>query len=153
MATLTKKAQAERDEAIQELRAMLPPGSTVYSNLRHVSQSGMSRAISFHVVEDGHIRNITYLVGLVAGYPWHAKHEGLRVEGCGMDMGFSVVNNLSHYLYPDGFECIGDTRREATNRAEYRWCPANDHANGDRDYSPHMHSSGAGAYAVRHEWL
>jgi hypothetical protein len=151
MATITKKAQAEaeRAEAIETLRAMLPPGSTVYCNLKHVSSSGMMRVISFHVIEDGRIRQINSLIARAGIEPWHPKHDGLKVVGCGMDMGFAVVNTLSHYLYPDGFECIG-----AGSPSPYRRsCPANDHMNGDRDYSPHMHSTGAGAYAVRHEWI
>lgn len=67
-----------------------------------------------------------------------------------MDMAFAVVTTLSHYLYPDGFECIGQSELQGIRG---HGCPANDHMNGDRDYSPHMHSKGAGAYAIRHEWI
>jgi hypothetical protein len=47
-----------------------------------------------------------------------------------MDMGFHVVYNLSSALYRGGFGCIGDKPVR---------CPSNDHSNGDRDYTPHMH--------------
>ncbi len=38
--------QVTQAEALRDLRAMLPPGSTVHTIARHVSQSGMSRIIS-----------------------------------------------------------------------------------------------------------
>jgi hypothetical protein len=59
--------------------------------------------------------------------------------GCGMDMGFAAVYGLSYALFGKGFECTGPN------------CPANDHSNGDRDYTPHMHSDGG--YALKHRWL
>jgi hypothetical protein len=30
------------------------------------------------------------------------KREGLRVSGCGMDMGFDIVYNLGRFLFPKG---------------------------------------------------
>src|SRR3990167_5500047 len=64
---------------------------------------------------------------------------GVRVGGCGMDMGFHLVYNLSRVLFPDGFDCIGKD------------FPANDHSNGDRDYKPHTHKDGG--YALKQRWL
>ena len=65
--------------------------------------------------------------------------EGVPVSGCGMDMGFQIVYCLSSALYPDGFDCIGKD------------CLANDHFNGDRDYTPHRHNDGG--YALKQRWL
>lgn len=96
------------DEAKAELRKLLPPGSTVHTILRHVSRSGLTRAIS-PVVDS---QDVTWLV--VSAFPdrfkRHSRYEGIRREGTGMDMGFELVYNLSHALYPGGFECIGDGR-------------------------------------------
>ena len=88
------------------------------------------------------------------GYTMDRDREGLRVSGCGMDMGFHVVYSLSRVLYPDGFECIGEG------------CPSNDHSNGDRDYTPHLNGGKAphepgyvahwhsnGGYALRQRWV
>ena len=36
-----KKKDVEREKALSHLREMLPPGSTVYTVLRHVSRYGM----------------------------------------------------------------------------------------------------------------
>ncbi len=142
--TAKKQPSTETLEAREALREMLPPGSTVQTILRHVSRSGMTRAIS--PVVDGH--DVSWLVvRAVPGFRVNQKHGGVTLGGCGMDMGFSLVYTLSSTLYPDGFECIGEGDGA-------RWgsrCPSNDHSNGDRDYSPHHHASGG--YALRQEWL
>lgn len=141
--TITKQ---ERDEAIARLRELLPPGSIVTTVLRHVSRSGMQRSISCVIASpDGPDRNqaiphdIDYWVRHATGLPFDRNHGGLKVNGCGMDMGFHLVYSLSRILYRDTFTCIGER------------CPSNDHSNGDRDYSPHTHSDGG--YALRHRWL
>lgn len=120
--------------AREQLLAMLQPGDTVQTILRHVSRSGMTRAIS--PVFNG--KDISYLVGPVVGYRLDRRHDGLKVEGCGMDMGFHLVYGLSRRLF-QGWTCIGDR------------CPSNDHSNGDRDYTPHPHSDGG--YALYQRWL
>ena len=52
-------------------------------------------------------------------------------------------------LFPDGMLCLGDGGDNRSTR-----CPANDHSNGDRDYTVgHQHSKGSGAYALRHRWI
>ena len=138
MATLTKAQTTERAQAIDALRAVCPPGTRVYTILRHVSASGMRRAISASIQTPAGIRNLDHLIGIACGYGQH-KHGGLILDGCGMDMGFSLVYNLSYALYPEGFECTGEH------------CPSNEHSNGDRDYSPHHHSESG--YSFRQEWL
>jgi hypothetical protein len=143
---VTKKqlAKQEQAEARDTLRGWLPPGSTVYTILRHVSRSGMFRRISLVATVDGKPFDIDYWASKAAGFTLH-KDGGIGTGGCGMDMGYHLVHNLGYALYPNGFECIG--------RSEDRdvFCPSNDHSNGDRDYKPHNHSSGA--YALRHRWL
>ena len=103
MARLTKAEEAERKECIETLRALLPPGTKVYTILRYVSKSGMMREISFKAINgDGDIMNLDYYVSRVVGDPI-GEHDGVRVTGCGMDMGFHLVYVLSRHLYPDGF--------------------------------------------------
>lgn len=104
-ATLTKKSQkeAEKQEALTELRKILKPGTTVYTVLRHVSASGMSRRIDLYVMRKGEPRYISGYAGRVLGIKRSKDHEGLVVSGCGMDMGFHLVYNLSHALFPKGF--------------------------------------------------
>ncbi len=138
--TQKAKRAREQEEAKQHLRKLLPPGSTVYTVLRHVSKSGMTRDIDVYAMKDN---EPVWLSGYVARRlgigNWNDKREAVRVGGCGMDMGYHIAYELSHVLYHDDFTCIGEN------------CPANDHSNGDRDYTPHKHSDGG--YALRHRWM
>lgn len=139
---------AEQAQALEKLRELLPAGTTVYTILRKVSSSGMSRNISAIFIEDGEPRDITYLL-IQSGLFKRARNnaEGVVVGGCGMDMGFHLVYSLSRSLYPDGHACTGDSGRDG-NR-----CPSNDHFN-DRtqDYrTDRTHSDGG--YALNQRWL
>lgn len=125
-------------EAFTYLRDLVKPGDTIYTSLKHVSRSGMYRVIGLYVMVDNKPVWISGMAArLLEGYD--RNHEGCRAGGCGMDMGFHLVHNLGYALYGDGFECTGEG------------CPSNDHSNGDRDYSPHMHKSGG--YSLKQSWL
>ncbi len=160
------KAQEARDEkarCIEQLREWLEPGDTVHTIIRHVARSGMSRHIGLVILsknEDGGITDIhpNYTVAQACGYPLNKSGDGLVVGGCGMDMGFSVVYDLSRVLFPDGFKCSGER------------CGSNDHANrsqegdcqycGDpsvlvccRDCRGKITHTGDGGYALNQRWL
>lgn len=83
----------------------LKKGETVYTILRHVSKSGMLRAIDMVVIRNNEPINILTFLSeeqreqFLKSYP-HDKtwYTAIRVSGCGMDMGFKVVNSLSHTL-------------------------------------------------------
>jgi hypothetical protein len=128
---MTKAQKAEQQKAIETLREILPPGSTVHVYCTHVSRSGMSRNIvplALCVGDDGqpYTRHIGYLVSKAIGERSDGD-QGVKMGGCGMDMGFALVYALSHALHPDGFGCTGER------------CPSADHHNGDRDRTPHGH--------------
>lgn len=76
-------------------------GATVYTTIRSVSASGMTRHISLFVARDGEITDITYLVAGVLGESLYERsgHRTIKVNGCGMDMGFHLVYNLSSVLF------------------------------------------------------
>jgi len=144
---MTKKEKdAQREEARERLLAMLKPGDTVYTVLRHVSASGMARWISPLITGEDGPYDLTYWVARLLDERVDQKHYGVKVVGCGMDMGFHLVYNLSSVLFPAGFSCIGDGGEKWGSR-----CPACDHSNGDRDYTPHQHKDGG--YALRQKWL
>ena len=111
--------ELERADAILHLRNRLKPGQTVYSVLRHVSRSGMSRGIDFYIMEDGKPQWITASVGKAIDQPQSRKDweqsRGLNVSGCGMDMGFAVVYDLSRTLFPKGFKVKGIGRNGDTS--------------------------------------
>ena len=104
---ITKKTNEaiDRELARMELREMFAKQDrpTVYTVLRHVSQSGMSRDISLFIVEDNRLRNITYTASIALGDKVKDKNgqRVIRVNGCGMDMGFHLVYSLSSVLYPN----------------------------------------------------
>jgi hypothetical protein len=150
---MTKKQAADQAEALAHLRSWLSPGDKVCTVLRHVSRSGMMRAIDLYAWTGAEPPVKLWLSSYAAraGVASLSKrYDSLLAGGCGMDMGFSLVYSLSSALYPDGFGCIG------------KRCPSNDHSNGDRDYTPHKpeglkpqrdHWHTAGGYALRHEWI
>ena len=91
-------AQRHAEQCAEDLRWQVARGDTVYSVLRHVSASGMSRRIDFYSLKGGvPVWLSGYMAGLL-GYKVH-RQGGLVVTGCGMDMGFHVVCGLSFKLY------------------------------------------------------
>jgi hypothetical protein len=154
----TKEQVAQATEYLHEY---LKPGDKVYTILRQVSRSGMSRHISTVInTKDGGNYDITYLVARLLGERRH-DDGGMVVGGCGMDMGFETVYRLGYALWPDGFACIGEK------------CRSNDHSNGmprftqytaetcpGRPCSNECDHKGIpqvthkdGGYALRQEWL
>jgi len=121
-----KITKQEQQEAVAKLQAMLKPGQTVYTGLNHVSTSGMQRAISLYIGEAGKIVRLDYWAARAMGYSFHKK-GGLKVGGCGMDMGFHLVYSLGQTLWPKGTP----------------------EPHGIRNAVP----DNAGGYALRHEWL
>lgn len=137
---MTKAQEAEKREAIEELRQLVKPGDTLYTILRHVSRSGMSRVIDVLVMGEGcEPRSIAFQAHKALGEPLDRDRWGVKVGGCGMDMGFHVVYNLSYTLFPKGHECAGER------------CPSNDHSNYRSQEVPKHHNDGG--YALRQRWL
>ena len=126
-----------REQAKADLRALLRPGMTVYTCLRHRAASGMSRRISLHVavIEERTprgsdkarrvpvIRDITHTASIAMDYTLHDS-GAIVVGGCGMDMGFHLVYTLGRTLWPNG-------SRKGRG------------GNPDRD----------GGYSLNHEWV
>lgn len=132
----TKKAQreAEREESRQTLLKWLKPGDTVYTVLRHVSRSGMSRRIDLYTFafgDDGKPIKLwlSWHVARLCGWRLGGRSgdDGIVVGGCGMDMGYHLVYTLGALLWPDG-----------TTEPHGR-------RNGEPDSD--------GGYALRHEWI
>jgi len=158
---MSKKSEtaADRADAIKELRKLVKPGQVVYTVLKHVSGSGMSRVIDVVIPyrdyrleyplkpEDSRAypterdyaakpkrvfvglkcRSISWLVGRATGYKVDRDRGGLKVGGCGMDMGFSVVYDMGRVLWPKGTPKPHGMRNGGPDRE--------------------------GGYALKHEWL
>lgn len=129
----------EAAEALQTISEIIKPGDTIYTVLRSVSRSGMSRTIDLYIMatdRDGkaYPRRISYLVAKACGFTYDNSRDALKVGGCGMDMGYHVVYTLARTLYRDGFT-IEDGKRYGRNSANV----------GETDKD--------GGYALRQEWM
>jgi hypothetical protein len=116
-------------ESLAFLRKHVKPGTTVYTVLRHVSRSGMMREISLYVIHKREPMSITWHAARVLKSSMNKGNSywALRVGGCGMDMGFYVVNSLSYAIH--GYKDIGQAGA-IPRRGHYR-----------------------AGYSIRHEWL
>lgn len=93
----------QKQEALDRLRHWMPEWSTVYCVLRHRSRTGMQREIGL-VVFRGPLDRLypvhpNLAAAEVLGMRLNARGDGVVVRGCGMDMGWHLVNNLSRALY------------------------------------------------------
>lgn len=97
----TKLSNAEgkrkyRAQAIKDLQAILKPGQEVYTIVRKVAPSGMSRVISLYIVDYDRIKCIDYISALALDWP--DANPGIRVTGVGMCMLYHTVETLSRTL-------------------------------------------------------
>jgi hypothetical protein len=99
---MLRQTKAERAESKARAEAMLreylKPGDPVYSIVRSVARSGMSRTLSLYAVHDGQPIHIT---NYAAEYLGHTTDNNgyLRVSGTGMDMCFATVYALASGLF------------------------------------------------------
>ena len=100
------KEQVERSRAYLLDSLEIKPGETLYTKVEHVSRSGMSRNISVYVMRDNSPVNISTSAATLIEEPL-AKDGGVKMSGCGMDMGFALVYALSYALFPAGFKVDG----------------------------------------------
>lgn len=99
----SQEKEQEKTEALESLRNLVKRGDTVYTVLRNVSRSGMSRDIDlyiFRVGDNGKIYKVflSYLVCKALDYR-QAADGSVKVGGAGMDMGFHLVYTLSRTLF------------------------------------------------------
>jgi hypothetical protein len=113
-----------RAQAIDRLRKDfgVKAGSTIYTTVKHVSRSGMSRTIACYVSHKGNIHDVSALVATAIGARFDRDRGGVIMTGCGMDMTFATVYNLSRSMWPNGHKCNG------IESGKHR-CPSNDHSN------------------------
>jgi hypothetical protein len=128
---MARYTKLQIQEATDKLLEILKPGQVVTTVLRHCSRSRMSRSISVAIVEPDYegvpsIRDITWLVGRALELPIDQNNGGVKVSGCGMDMGFHLVYSLGQRLWPNGTpEPHGRRNGEADSAGGYalkqRW--------------------------------
>jgi hypothetical protein len=97
-----KVSKEDKDSALGVLKSLLVKGDRVYGIVRSVARSGMSRTIDFYILKDNQPVYLTTYMSVVLSIP-QAKNGALRVAGCGMDMIFATVYELSMRLFSDGY--------------------------------------------------
>ncbi len=109
MTTIQAQLKRVSDSDLSKERLLneyLSDTNTVYTVLRGVSSSGMTRHISLVVAGLDNtgkpaLYDITYHASKVLGDKLTERdgHRVIKVQGCGMDMGFHLVYSLSSVLY------------------------------------------------------
>lgn len=134
---MSKVSKAEQAEALDRLRKFIKPGDIVLCNCKHVSASGMSRVIQLYTLDhSGKGRPLNYIgwnVAKALGMSYDTKREGVKIGGCGMDMGFAIVYELGRALWPtkEAAEAAGYVTGRNSSKA-----PETD-----------------GGYILTHQWL
>lgn len=88
-------------EAKTKLLEMFKPGDTVYTCLRSVSASGMTRTFDVFKISDGEVLNVSWLIHY-ANKGTGGNGKPITMKGCGMDMAFALVYELSQSLFGNG---------------------------------------------------
>lgn len=91
-------SKQEEQEAREAIERYMKEGMTIYTVLRSVSRSGMSRDMSVvFITEAGTVLHPSWSVAHILGYPMSkdGAHNALKVSGCGMDMGYHVASQLA----------------------------------------------------------
>jgi len=96
-----------KEEAIKRLKEEIKKGDTLWTQLNHVSQSGMMRHISVRQIKNNYPLDWSRLVATALDWK-EAKnrfggYNGIKVGGCGMDIGFHLIYTLSRKLFNDGY--------------------------------------------------
>lgn len=99
--------KSETEHLTKECRELLERHERIYGIVRRVARSGMSRVIDFYVLEPiGDISNvlpvrISNLLAAVynretdgSSRSWTGDVGGVKIGGCGMDMGWHVVYSV-----------------------------------------------------------
>ncbi len=79
-------------------RSYSEPRQKIYLCTKHVSRSGMRREISIYAHDGEELTWLSWSASRLLGWSL-GKHDGVMVDGCGMDMGFHLVDCLARTLF------------------------------------------------------
>lgn len=90
---MNKEQQAE---ALAALREQLTDGARIYSILRQVSRSGMSRRYDFFTITpEGWPRWLSGRIAAALGYRQDKRTGAVIVGGCGFDGAYHVAEHVA----------------------------------------------------------
>jgi len=101
MARVTKE---EKQIAYNNLKEYVNEGDTIYTIVKKVAPSGMSRQMSVIVRTDTGISNISWWVARALGYRMCKGRDCFSISGCGQDMGYAVAYDIGATLFGDGYK-------------------------------------------------
>lgn len=100
---MARYSKAEKEVAREILERFFPKGSTVYTVLRSVSRSGMTRIIGVVAIQDGEPYHPNYATAAILDRAVKFDRDGVVCHGAGMDMGFELAYSIGRALYDDGY--------------------------------------------------
>ena len=100
---LTDNKNEEKKTAIETLKKEIKKGDSIYTVLTKVNNMGTYRHIKPILFKDNQPLFLTYQIATALQYPIKEKTYSIGVGGCGMDMGFHLIYNLSSTLFGDGY--------------------------------------------------
>ena len=72
----------------------------VYYQINKVSANGMNRNISFFLSVDSKVVKLDFLMSKILDMKLSTNWRGgIKVRGCGMDMGFKIINDLQNTIF------------------------------------------------------
>lgn len=105
-----REAAEELSRATELLKRLFPEGSTVYTVIRHVSRSKMSRTVGAvsiaqhqEFVGSLSILHPNSAVSLLTDYRLDPDRNGVIVKGIGFDVGARLTQAISLALYQNAF--------------------------------------------------
>jgi hypothetical protein len=92
----SQKRSSEREFIIKSLKDSLLENDTIYTKVISVSKTGMSRAITFMIIRNNRIVDISDLIAKakISGARLN-KYNDCVISGCGLDVGYYAVEYLS----------------------------------------------------------
>jgi len=72
----------------------------IYYQVNNVSSNGMSRDISFFLSVNSQVVKLDFLMSKILDMKLSTNWRGgIKVRGCGMDMGFKIINDLQNTIF------------------------------------------------------
>jgi hypothetical protein len=153
-------SQFERADAIVRLKDWIKPGDTLYTEIKNVSRSGMSRVIQVIKINcnngEPSLSYLGYSIALALDWKYDREREGVKVGGCGMDMGFHMIHTLGYVLYGRKAEHGTDKEavklRKALLKADTFYFTQGGQPEPDTTKPDRLWFGGAG-YALKQRWI
>lgn len=88
-----------KNQAVESLKNFINPGDTLIIAFCDQSASGMSRRYRVILTGDKTIYDVEPLIAKACGLRMGKNQTGIRVNGCGMDMTWWLIECISYQLF------------------------------------------------------